>query len=101
MLSYFWDMIAGKNIFQFTKNLSFDEKRSLINLLTNELFLNDLDKYRTNHTGDRPQCPKCNSERIIKNGSNKEVQKFLCKDCKRTFSLLTGTCVHWIHSKEM
>ena len=82
-------------------NLSFDEKRQLINLLTNELFLNNLDKYRTENTGDRPCCPKCESKNIIKNGSQNNVQKFKCKDCHKTFGLLTGTCVHWLHKKDM
>jgi IS1 family transposase/transposase-like protein len=31
-------------------------------------------------------CPNCNSENIVKNGSNSsEKQKFMCKDCKRQF----------------
>lgn len=89
-----------KNIFSLISKLSFDDKRSLINSLTNELFLNDLDKYRTEHTGDRPCCPKCQSERIIKNGSQNDVQKFRCKVCRKTFGLHTGTSVHYLHFKE-
>lgn len=88
-----------KNIFNLISKLSFDDKRLLINSLTNELFLNDLDKYRTEHTGDRPCCPKCKSERIIKNGSQNNVQKFRCKVCRKTFGLHTGTSVHYLHFK--
>lgn len=89
-----------KNIFKLISKLSFDDKRALINSLTNELFLNDLDKYRTEHTGYRPCCPKCQSERIIKNGSQNDVQKFRCKVCRKTFGLHTGTSVHYLHFKQ-
>lgn len=91
-------METTKNILSLISRLSFDDKRQLINLLTNELFLNNLDKYRTENTGDRPTCPKCGGNHIIKNGSQNNVQKFRCKKCFKTFGLHTGTSVYWLHS---
>jgi transposase-like protein len=29
------------------------------------------------------KCPKCNTERVVKNGSG----RLLCRNCKKTFSL--------------
>ena len=31
-------------------------------------------------------CPKCKSENISKNGHNRGAQRYVCKECKVTFS---------------
>jgi transposase-like protein len=31
-------------------------------------------------------CPNCGSEEISKNGHNRGAQRYICKNCKRTFS---------------
>ncbi len=36
-------------------------------------------------------CPRCRSESVIKHGSYQEYQRYLCKDCDRTFNDKTGT----------
>jgi len=36
-------------------------------------------------------CPHCRSESVIKHGSYREYQWYLCKDCDRTFNDKTGT----------
>jgi transposase-like protein len=36
-------------------------------------------------------CPRCRSESVIKHGSYREYQRYLCKDCDRTFNPKTGT----------
>jgi len=37
------------------------------------------------------ECPRCRSESVIKHGSYREYQRYLCKDCDRTFNDKTGT----------
>jgi len=37
------------------------------------------------------QCPRCQSESVIKHGSYRAYQRYLCKDCDRTFNDKTGT----------
>jgi len=37
------------------------------------------------------QCPRCQSETVIKYGSYGAFQRYRCKDCDRTFSDKTGT----------
>lgn len=36
-------------------------------------------------------CPHCGSVSIKKNGTNNGVQRFICKDCNKTFSVNTNT----------
>ena len=36
-------------------------------------------------------CPRCRSESVIKHGSYRTYQRYLCKDCDRTFNPKTGT----------
>ena len=34
------------------------------------------------------KCPYCNSNRINKDGFvNKNIQRYLCRDCRRTFTM--------------
>ena len=42
-------------------------------------------------------CPRCRSESVIKHSSYREYQRYLCKDCDRTFNDKTGTI--FAHSK--
>ncbi|MFP9061655.1 IS1595 family transposase [Natrialbaceae archaeon A-chndr2] len=42
-------------------------------------------------------CPRCRSDRTVRNGSYGEFQRYLCKDCDRTFNDKTGTI--FAHSK--
>lgn len=36
-------------------------------------------------------CPHCLSEDTKKNGKHNNIQRYLCKNCNKTFSLFTGT----------
>jgi len=40
---------------------------------------------------DGLECPRCRSDSVIKYGSYREYQRYLCKDCDRTFNDKTGT----------
>ena len=35
-------------------------------------------------------CPHCSSKKIRANGKLKQVQRYVCNDCKRNFSETTG-----------
>jgi transposase-like protein len=39
---------------------------------------------------DGVECPRCRSDRTVKNGSYRAYQRYLCKDCERTFNDKTG-----------
>jgi transposase-like protein len=36
-------------------------------------------------------CPKCHSERSVKNGVRNDLQRYKCKDCGRNYNILSGT----------
>ncbi|OTF00796.1 IS1595 family transposase [Halorubrum sp. SD683] len=46
---------------------------------------------------DGVSCPRCRSDRTVRNGSYGQFQRYLCKDCDRTFNDKTGTI--FAHSK--
>jgi transposase-like protein len=46
---------------------------------------------------DGVTCPRCRSDRTVRNGSYRAFQRYLCKDCDRTFNDKTGTI--FAHSK--
>ena len=44
-------------------------------------------------------CPHCKAERIVKNGNARGLQRYLCRDCGRTFCALTGTPLAGLHMR--
>ena len=46
---------------------------------------------------DGVSCPRCRSDRTVRNGSYGSFQRYLCKNCDRTFNDKTGTI--FAHSK--
>lgn len=46
---------------------------------------------------DRPSCPRCSSEKVIKWGFRHEKQRFKCKECKETFMQTTNTIMSHSH----
>jgi transposase-like protein len=46
---------------------------------------------------DGVTCPRCRSDRTVRNGSYRELQRYLCKNCDRTFNDKTGKI--FAHSK--
>ena len=45
----------------------------------------------------RPYCPRCGAAHVIKYGQKEKRQRFLCHECKRTFSLTTNTVMEHSH----
>jgi len=39
----------------------------------------------------RPCCPKCGSQRVVRNGRANGLQRYRCRGCTVTFNALTGT----------
>ena len=44
-------------------------------------------------------CPHCQSERAIRHGHGNGLQRYRCKDCRRTFTALTGTPLSHLHKR--
>ena len=52
-------------------------------------------------------CPHCSADRIVRYGQAHGIQRFRCRDCRKTFSPLTGTALaglrhrdRWLHQAE-
>jgi len=39
----------------------------------------------------RPGCPKCNAQHVVRNGQAGGLQRYKCRGCGGTFNALTGT----------
>jgi len=46
-------------------------------------------------------CPHCESLQYRKNGKDKEIQKYKCTSCNRSFTAYTGTWLAHIHKKHL
>lgn len=49
----------------------------------------------------KPICPACASEAVHKWGVVSGLQRYRCKDCKRTFNALSGTSMARLRKKEL
>lgn len=66
-------------------HLSIQEKKSLVDYIKGSYSVFD------DYSLDVKACPVCNSTYIVKNGLRKDVQKYICKDCKKNFNYKTNT----------
>lgn len=49
----------------------------------------------------KPVCPSCSSEAVHKWGKLSGLQRYRCKECKRTFNALTGTPMARLRKKDL
>lgn len=49
--------------------------------------------------GRVPTCPHCAAERVVKNGTARGLQRFMCRECGKTFCALTGTPLAHLHMR--
>lgn len=80
MNSYNYD-----EILEMIKSLSNSAKKKLI------LDISILINSSLNKNDSELICPHCHNKYIVKNGKNKNVQRYLCKACKRSFVSTTNT----------
>lgn len=46
-------------------------------------------------------CPHCESPDFVKFGKEKNIQRYRCKKCLKTFRATTGTSLHYLHKKDL
>jgi transposase-like protein len=83
---------------QLLTELTFEEKKEIYQSLKEETAIADALEF----SEIRPKsCRCCGGEKFTKNG--KEVksgrQRYLCKDCKKTFTSMTGTVLNNMQKK--
>lgn len=93
---------------EFISSLGSTDKLWLYQLLKGEFEYNEESKFfeqlRTTRFAEGARCPHCSGTSVKKNGSykiNRQLrQRYLCKDCQRTFNDFTGTPMAGTHHPE-
>lgn len=49
---------------------------------------------------DKPACPHCKASNLYRWGKTSELQRYLCRECNRTFNALTGTPLARLRHKD-
>ena len=73
-----------KNLFDYIKNLCESDLNRIIHFVLGMAPVNE-------QLPDRPSCPYCGGSHVIKYGHKNGKQRFLCKDCQKTFMHTTNT----------
>ena len=75
-------------ILKAIKKLSEKDFNELLNALTKEKSSENFDTVLSAKKFQNGRhCPHCQSKHVIKNGHKGKFQRWLCKDCKKTFSI--------------
>lgn len=87
-----------ETLVQQAKSLTPSEKQLLINQLLNKT--TDYKTLRDTHINNKGiSCPHCKSNQINRFGKYRGTERFICKECKRTFNSYTGTSLHGIQHR--
>ena len=79
-----------EKILEIIKKLKDSAKRKLIK----DIFILLVSKEKQNNCAELV-CPHCNSKYIVKNGKNKDKQRYKCKSCRKSFILETNTPIYY------
>lgn len=88
---------------EYFSSLTYLEKQTLLQELSND----SSDKLLESYSFRREQfnnkigfCPNCSSKKYRKHGIDKSLQRYYCRDCKKTFTEYTGTWLDGLHHKD-
>ena len=87
-------MTELNTLFQFFNNLSESEKKAFLKKIKGENLPN---LTKPSKTTNICKCAHCNSANIVKNGTVRGVQRYLCCDCHKTFTPKTNTILFKTH----
>jgi len=78
------------------------EQKQLISELTGKLVKQEyISNRREKLINKQVGCPHCNSLKFYRFGKDKGSMRFMCKECKRTFTEYSGTWLAGLHKKEL
>lgn len=89
-------MTTLKEAIDTYKRLSDKDKSKMLRFISESLSYSESnfsDFIEKERSCDNKVCPHCKSDKIVKFGLKNKVQRFRCKDCKKTFSNSTGTII--------
>jgi transposase-like protein len=89
-----------QQILSAIRNLPATEQSQLINELNGQSVKQDyISVRREKLINKQTGCPHCNSLKYYRYGKDKGSIRFMCKECKRTFTEYSGTWLAGIHKK--
>ena len=86
-------MARLNELLKIVKSLSQQEKAELIAFLSKSDNNNSSANCESgfNFIKQTSSCPHCKSTKIVKNGLRNSIQRFICKDCNKSFTVRTNT----------
>ncbi len=81
-------------------DLTPQQRRTAIEALTKTTALDEVVSTVNARVADTPRCPHCQGEAIHKWGQSQGIQRFRCKEGRKTFNALTGTPLARVHHRE-
>jgi len=91
-----------QQILEAIRALPAQDRKKIIDELTGGTIKHDYISTRREKLLNRQVgCPHCKSLKFYRYGHDKGCSRFMCKDCKRTFTEFTGTWVSGLHKKEL
>ena len=89
-------MASIQEVVKIIKSLSKSDRVLLLKILTDTPEIKAESGFNSIKT--KVTCPHCHSNHFVKNGFRGEIQRFICKDCKKSFITRTNTITK--HSKK-
>jgi len=90
VLRQMFNSLSKEEQTEFLKSLNSEPK----NVKNFETLRKAILKNNPNPLSDRCSCPHCRGVNVVKNGNVRGVQRFMCKNCKKTFSYTTNTILY-------
>jgi len=93
-----------KEIVEHFKSLPKREQNIVVKSLLDHLTSNEGSVYSIRESQVSKSgliCPSCSSKSIVGYGNYREVKRYRCKVCNKTFNTFSGTVGHWMHKKEL
>ena len=84
-------MTRLNELLKIVKSLSQQEKAELIAFLSSDTPSSANCESGFNFIKQTSSCPHCKSTKIVKNGLRNSIQRFICKDCNKSFTVRTNT----------
>jgi transposase-like protein len=77
------------------------QKTQLLDALSEQNIVKQVADVIDEEFSAKPVCPSCSSEAVLKWGKLNGLQRYRCKECKRTFNALTGTSMARLRKKDL
>ena len=93
-----------KQIYDLISALSTDDRKEIMQFLSftesNTALVETIKEIGQRRNSSGYRCPYCNCSTVSRYGTYRNRQRYYCKECKKTFTDLSLSCLHYIHSKE-